>query len=47
MALVTAGRDLPTLADVDCCHTVPMLTLPIGGRVRLDAGRQEITVLKA
>ncbi len=44
---VLDGRDLPILADVDCCHTVPMLTLPIGGRVRLDAGRQEITVLKA
>lgn len=43
---VLDGRDLPILADVDCCHTVPMLTLPIGGTVRMDAGRQELTILK-
>ncbi|MCI9317527.1 MAG: LD-carboxypeptidase [Oscillospiraceae bacterium] len=40
------GRDIPILADVDCCHTVPMLTLPIGGTVRLDAGERTITILR-
>lgn len=42
---VLHGRKLPILADVDCCHTIPMLTLPIGGEVRLDAEKQEITLL--
>ncbi len=42
---VLNGRTLPVLADVDCCHTVPMLTLPIGGKVRLDAEGQKITLL--
>lgn len=44
---VLDGQRIPILADVDCSHTIPMLTLPIGGRIRLDAGRQEITVLEA
>lgn len=43
---VLDGRQVPILADVDCCHTVPMLTLPIGGKVRLDAGRRSVAVLK-
>ena len=43
---VLNGRNIPILADVDCCHTIPMLTLPIGGTVRLDAGRQELTILE-
>ncbi len=35
----------PVLAGFDCCHTVPMLTLPIGKTVELDAGRQTVTLL--
>ena len=35
----------PILADFDCCHTIPMLTLPIGKTVELDAGRLSVTVL--
>ena len=42
---VLHGRALPILAEVDCCHTIPMLTLPLGGRVRMDATRREITLL--
>lgn len=42
---VLHGRRLPILADVDCGHTIPMLTLPIGATVRLDADRQEIVLL--
>lgn len=44
---VLHGRDLPILAEVDCGHTIPMLTLPIGGTVHMDADRQEITLLSA
>lgn len=39
------GRKVPILADVDCGHTIPMLTLPTGGKVRLDADKREITLL--
>ncbi len=40
------GRvDFPVLAEFDCCHTHPMLTMPIGCRVRLDTVAQTVTVL--
>ena len=42
---VMGQRNIPILADVDCCHTVPMLTLPIGGTVHMDATQQEIALL--
>lgn len=38
--------DFPVLAQFDCCHTHPMLTLPIGCRVRLDAGAQKLMLLE-
>lgn len=37
----------PILAQFDCCHTHPMLTVPIGCRVRLDAGAQRVTLLES
>jgi muramoyltetrapeptide carboxypeptidase len=39
--------DVPALANVDCGHTDPMLTLPLGQRVRLDAGAQVLETLQA
>ncbi|MCI9552508.1 MAG: hypothetical protein HFE94_03110 [Acutalibacter sp.] len=36
----------PILAEFDCCHTVPMLTLPIGKNLELDADRQTVTLLE-
>lgn len=35
----------PILADFDCCHTHPMLTLPIGAEIQLDAGKQSVTLM--
>lgn len=35
----------PVLCEFDCCHTHPMLTLPIGCRVCLDADGQRLTIL--
>ncbi|MCL2565928.1 MAG: LD-carboxypeptidase [Defluviitaleaceae bacterium] len=35
----------PILADFDCAHTHPMLTLPIGCNVKLDAANQTVTLL--
>lgn len=35
----------PILAEFDCCHTHPMLTLPIGCEVLLDADAQKVTLM--
>lgn len=35
----------PILADFDCCHTHPMLTLPIGIDVELNATDKKLTIL--
>lgn len=43
---VLGDRDIPILADFDCCHTHPMLTLPIGCQAELDAGEQRLTLLE-
>ena len=37
---------IPVLAQFDCCHTHPMLTMPLGCRVRLDATRQKVELLE-
>ncbi len=37
----------PILAEFDCCHTHPMLTLPIGSEVLLDADAQTVTLVNA
>jgi len=36
--------NIPILAEYDCCHTHPMITLPIGSMVTLDANKQNITI---
>lgn len=43
---VLNGRQIPILADFDCCHTHPMFTVPIGCQVRLNATTQEVTLLE-
>jgi len=35
----------PILAEYDCSHTHPMITLPIGSQVYLDASKQQLTIL--
>lgn len=42
---VLGGRRFPILADYDCGHTIPILALPIGLPVHLDADAQIITIL--
>lgn len=41
---VLNGQKLPILADFDCCHTHPMLTIPIGMTVELDATNQIVNI---
>ena len=44
--LEVAGQfDFPVLAEFDCSHASPMLTLPVGARTRLDADAQTLTLL--
>ncbi|POZ63945.1 S66 family peptidase [Chromobacterium alticapitis] len=40
------GQPLPILADFDCCHTHPMLTLPLGVRARVDAAALRVELLE-
>lgn len=35
----------PILAEFDCCHTHPMLTMPLGCQAELDADAQTVTLL--
>ena len=44
---VLGDRDIPILAEFDCCHTHPMLTLPIGCRVELNASEKRLTLLES
>lgn len=43
---VMGKTDFPVLAEFDCCHTHPMLTMPIGALVSLDADAQTVTILR-
>lgn len=42
---VMGDVELPVLAEFDCCHTHPMLTVPIGSQVQLDADAQIVTLV--
>lgn len=38
--------DYPILADFDCSHTHPMLTMPLGCQIKLDATNQKVTLME-
>ncbi len=42
---VLGDSKIPILADFDCCHTHPMITMPIGARVELDATNQIVQII--
>ncbi|GGE60978.1 S66 family peptidase [Priestia taiwanensis] len=42
---VLGDTKIPFLADFDCCHTHPMLTVPIGSKVELDSTNKKVTIL--
>lgn len=44
---VLGDRDVPILAEFDCCHTHPMLTIPIGCIVELDASKKTVKLLES
>ena len=43
---VLGDKKLPFIADFDCCHTHPMLTLPIGCEIELDATEQKVSIIE-
>ena len=42
----TASSGIPVLGNVDCSHTDPLLTLPLGSTVALDAGQRTFRALE-
>lgn len=42
---VLGSYDFPFLSEVDCCHTLPMFTVPVGAEVRLDATSKKLILL--
>lgn len=42
---VIGETKIPILADFDCCHTHPMLTVPIGCQVTLDAANKKVILI--
>lgn len=42
---VLGERKIPFIADFDCCHTHPMITLPIGCKIELDATNKKVSIL--
>lgn len=45
MMEVIGEPQIPILADVDCSHTHPMFTLPIGADIELDVMNKSVTIL--
>ena len=43
---ILCRHSFPILAQFDCSHTKPMLTLPLGAAICLDASRQNVTLLE-
>lgn len=43
---VLGEKKIPFLADFDCCHTHPMITLPIGCKIRLDATNKKVSIIE-
>lgn len=43
---VLGDKKIPFLAEFDCCHTHPMITLPIGCTVELDATNKRVSIIK-
>lgn len=42
---VLNGQDIPLVDGFDCCHTHPMLTLPLGARIAVDFDRQHVDIV--
>lgn len=43
---VLGDKTIPFLADFDCCHTHPMMTMPIGCEIELDATNKKVSIIQ-
>lgn len=43
---VLGDNKIPFIAEFDCCHTHPMMTLPIGAIIELDATNRKVSIVK-
>lgn len=43
---VLGDKKIQFLAEFDCCHTHPMITLPIGCKVELDATNKSVSIIE-
>ncbi|MGE7874250.1 S66 family peptidase [Bacillus paramycoides] len=43
---VLQNQEIPILADFDCCHTHPMITMPIGIQVAMDATNKTVQIIE-
>ena len=43
---VLGDSKLPFIANFDCCHTHPMLTLPLGCNIELDATERKMSIIE-
>jgi len=43
---VMGDVNFPVLSEFDCSHSMPMLTVPIGCKIRLDATQKQVTLLE-
>lgn len=43
---VLGDKKLPFIADFDCCHTHPMITLPIGYEIELNATEKTVSIVR-
>jgi muramoyltetrapeptide carboxypeptidase len=42
---VMGDNKVPFIADFDCCHTHPMMTIPIGCEIELNATKKKVTII--
>ena len=45
-ARIQVGQQIPIVNGFDCCHTHPMVTMPIGVRVTVDFNRERVEVVE-
>src|SRR5471030_725108 len=43
---VLAGQPMPIVDGFDCCHTHPMLTLPLGASLLIDFDHQQVSITR-
>ena len=43
---VLAGQEVPIVDGFDCCHTHPMMTMPLGVRVTIDFDKEQVKVIE-